>query len=291
MVVDEGATGVVPPTINALLTARLELLAAPERETLAIAAVVGRFFSADAVIALAGEEARASLSLLEQRDLIRSQPVTFTTGEAYRFRHILIRDAAYEALSKAARADLHERLALWLEATGEQREVDELVGWHLERAFGLKRDLGIADAELSGRAYVALARVGRRALGRGDVTAGASLLERALALPGEADRERVELQLDLVPALLERGNLAQADEVVASAIDRSQSLGDDGLLARALVERSHLLFHSDPEIWVQTARDHRRGCARSAGADRRGHRPRARVVPDGPARLHSGPHR
>jgi len=60
MVVDEGATGVVPPTINALLTARLELLAAPERETLAVAAVVGRFFSSDAVIALAGESARAS---------------------------------------------------------------------------------------------------------------------------------------------------------------------------------------------------------------------------------------
>jgi tetratricopeptide (TPR) repeat protein len=48
--------------------------------------------------------------------------------------------------------------------------------------------------------------------------------------------------------------MTQAEEVVASAIDRSSSLGDDALLARALVERSHLLFHTDPEIWVQTAR-------------------------------------
>ncbi len=253
MVVDERATGVVPPTINALLTARLELLAAPERATLAVAAVVGRFFSSDAVIALAGESARTSLALLEQKDLIRSQPVTFTTGDAYRFRHILIRDAAYEALSKAERADLHERLAVWLETVGEQRDVDELVGWHLERAFVLKRDLGVADAELARRAYGSLARVGRRALVRGDMTAGASLLERALALPGDADSDRVEAQLDLVPALVERGHLAQAEELVASTIDRSQTLGDDALLARALVERSHLLSHTDPELWVQTA--------------------------------------
>ena len=253
MIVDEGATGVVPPTINALLTARLELLAAPERATLAVAAVVGRFFSSDAVIALAGESARTSLALLEQKDLIRSQPVTFTTGDAYRFRHILIRDAAYEALAKAERADLHERLAVWLETVGEQRDVDELVGWHLERAFVLKRDLGVADAELARRAYGSLARVGRRALVRGDMTAGASLLERALALPGDADRDRVEAQLDLVPALVERGHLAQAEELVASTIDRSQVLGDDALLARALVERSILLSHTDPEIWVQTA--------------------------------------
>ncbi len=255
MVVDEGATGVVPPTINALLTARLELLGAPERETLAVAAVVGRFFSADAVIALAGEGARPSLALLEQKDLIRSQPVTFTTGDAFRFRHILIRDAAYEAISKAGRAELHERLAVWLETTREQREIDELVGWHLERAFALKRDLGVADADLSRRAYGSLTRVGRRALGRGDTTAGASLLERALALPGDIDADRIEAQLDLVPALLERGNLAQAEELVSSTITRSQELGDAALLARALVERSHLLFHTDPEIWVQTARD------------------------------------
>ena len=142
---------------------------------------------------------------------------------------------------------------MWLETAGEQRDVDELVGWHLERAFVLKRDLGVADAELARRAYGSLARVGRRALGRGDLTAGASLLERALALPGDTDSDRVETQLDLVPALLERGNLAQADEVVSSAIDRSRELGDERLLARALVERSFILFRTDPEIWVQTA--------------------------------------
>lgn len=256
MVVDEGAPGIVPPTIAALLAARLELLPAAERETLAVAAVVGRFFSAEAVVALAGDGARARLEALERKDLIRSQRVPFTQEDAYRFRHILIRDAGYDALPKAVRAELHERMADWLEQTaGDQREVDELVGWHLERAFTLQRDLGSTDARLARRGYESLARVGRRAFGRGDVAAAAVLLGRALALPGPMEAGRVETQLDLVAAQLERGDLAHADELVATALSRATELGEDRLAARALIERSYVLFHTDPEIWVQTARE------------------------------------
>jgi class 3 adenylate cyclase/tetratricopeptide (TPR) repeat protein len=254
MVFDEEAPSAVPPTINALLTARLELLPDEERATLAVASVVGRFFSADAVVAVAGEGARASLESLGQKDIIRTQRVAFTEGDAYRFRHILIRDAAYEGLSKAERAELHGRVAGWLEDSGPRREVDELVGWHLERAFTLRRDLGVADEELARRAYESLARVGRRALSRGDVTTAAALLGRAIALPGEDDNERIVVQLDLVAALLDQGHLSRAEELVEVAIDRARALGEEALVARALVERSHLLFHSDPEIWVQTAR-------------------------------------
>ena len=256
MVVDEGAPGIVPPTIAALLAARLELLPTAERETLAVAAVVGRFFSTDAVVALAGEEARSTLESLERKDLIRSQRVAFTHGDAYRFRHILIRDAGYDALPKAVRAELHERLADWLEQTAvEQREVDEIVGWHLERGFVLKRDLGTIDDALAQRAYASLTRVGRRALGRGDVAAAATLLRRALALPGPLEADRVETQLDLVAAQIERGDLAHADELVATAMNRAIELGEDALSARALIERCFVLFHTDPEIWVQTARE------------------------------------
>jgi class 3 adenylate cyclase/tetratricopeptide (TPR) repeat protein len=270
MVVDEGAAATIPPSINALLAARLELLPDVERSTLAVAAVVGRFFSADAVVALAGEDARPVLDALERKDLIRAQRVPFTQGDAFRFRHILIRDAAYDGLSKAERADLHVRLATWLEASGPQHDVEELAAWHLEAAFSLKRDLGEHDGEIALRAHRALARVGRRALGLGDVASASSLLERALAIPAGDARPRLELQLDLVVAVLESGRLARAEEFVADAIDRARDRGDDALLARALVERSHLLFHTDPELWVQTARttaEETRGPLETAGDD------------------------
>jgi class 3 adenylate cyclase/tetratricopeptide (TPR) repeat protein len=252
MVVDEGVTTSIPPTINALLAARLELLPEPERATLSVAAVVGRFFSADAVAALAGDDARAVLDELERKDLIRAQRVPFTDGDAFRFRHILIRDAAYDSLSKEERADLHVRLAAWLEGT--QSDVEELAAWHLEAAFSLRRDLGRLDDELALRAYGALVRVGRRALGSGDASSASSLLERALAIPAGDSRSRLEVQLDLVVAQLESGRLARAEELVGDVIERSRDAGDDAVLARALVERSHILFHTDPEAWVRTAR-------------------------------------
>jgi class 3 adenylate cyclase/tetratricopeptide (TPR) repeat protein len=268
MVVDEGVTTSIPPTINALLAARLELLPEPERATLSVAAVVGRFFSADAVAALAGDEARPVLDELERKDLIRAQRVPFTDGDAYRFRHILIRDAAYESLSKAERADLHVRLAAWLEGT--QSDVEELAAWHLEAAFSLRRDLGQLDDELALRAYGALVRVGRRALGSGDVSSASSLLERALAVPAGDVRSRLEVQLDLVVAQLDSGHLTRAEELVTDAIDGARDAGDDAVLARALVERSHILFHTDPERWVETARrtaEEARGPLEEAGDD------------------------
>jgi Asp-tRNA(Asn)/Glu-tRNA(Gln) amidotransferase A subunit family amidase len=54
--------------------------------------------------------------------------------DAFRFRHLLIRDAAYDALPKAERADLHQSFAAWLEQHGaELVELDEILGYHLEQ--------------------------------------------------------------------------------------------------------------------------------------------------------------
>src|SRR5581483_9970765 len=114
MVVDEGAAPVAPPSVQALLTARLELLPDAEREALAAAAVVGRFFSTEALAVLAGDDGVAALAGLERKDLIRPNVGRLDRAD-YRFRHILIRDAAYESLPKARRAELHVRIADWLE--------------------------------------------------------------------------------------------------------------------------------------------------------------------------------
>jgi len=256
MVLDEGAPDAVPPTVQALLTARLELLPLAEHHALAAAAVAGRFFSADALAVLAGDEAVEALDALERKDLIRSQRVAFVDGGGYRFRHILIRDAAYESLPKVARADLHVRLADWLEQTATpstRRESEELVAWHLEQAHAARRQLGVDDAELGRRAFAALVRVGRAALGHGDAAAAESLLERALAVPRPPDRELVEARFDLVAALLERGEPARADELVEQAEQEAAGLGDAALTARTAVERLSVDFAARPTRWVETA--------------------------------------
>ena len=121
---------------------------------------------------------------LVRRDLIRPDVADFAGEEAYRFRHALIRDAAYRSLPKGTSADLHERFAGWLErAAGERlREFEEIVGYHLEQAFRYRAALGSIDthaATLATRSAQRLEAAGRRALARSDLPAAIGLLERA----------------------------------------------------------------------------------------------------------------
>ena len=115
------------------------------------------------------------LAALVRKELIRPDRSRLPGDDAFRFRHLLIRDAAYEALPKATRAELHERFADWLEQRRPRLvELDEILGYHLEQAARYKAELGQPDAVLAERAGERLAAAGRRALWRGDRTAAAS---------------------------------------------------------------------------------------------------------------------
>ncbi|MDX6491875.1 MAG: hypothetical protein QOD43_2120, partial [Gaiellaceae bacterium] len=159
----------VPPTIQALLAARLDQLDASERGVLERGAVEGRVFHRGAVQALAPEELQtvARLTSLVRKELVRPDKAQFAGEDAFRFRHLLIRDAAYDALPKATRAELHERFAAWLEGHGTDLvELDEILGYHLEQAYGYLVQLGAADErgpKLAAQAAKHLADSGRRA--------------------------------------------------------------------------------------------------------------------------------
>src|SRR5206468_7341846 len=108
--------------------------------------------------------------------------------DAYRFRHLLIRDAAYDALPKATRAGLHRRFADWLEQHGRSLvELDEILGYHLEQAALYLAELGRPDPVLAERASGRLAAAGERMYWRGDRQAAHSLLRRATQLVEEPD--------------------------------------------------------------------------------------------------------
>ena len=165
-------------------------------------AVEGRVFHLGAVQALVPEQAQlgAALASLVRKDLVRPDPEQLAGDEAYRFRHVLIRDAAYDALPKSGRAELHERLADWLETASDGLlEGDEVRGYHLEQAYRYRQELapGVAgDEPVAARAADLLEAAGRRALARLDVGAARNLFERALSLRPEAD-PAVTLRLDL----------------------------------------------------------------------------------------------
>jgi tetratricopeptide (TPR) repeat protein len=228
----------VPPTIQALMAARLDQLEAHERDVLQCGSVEGRVFHRGAVQALRPEEAQmtARLTALLRKELIRPNKAQLPGEEAFRFRHLLIRDAAYDALPKTTRAELHERFADWLEEHGPDLvELDEMLGYHLEQAHRYGRELGRPNVALGERAAAKLGAAGRRALDRGDMDGASNLLQRAAALLEEGDKARIELEVDLGEALLEGGRLIEAETVVEETVARATRSGDQLLSARAQV--------------------------------------------------------
>lgn len=233
----ERGTVEVPPTIQALLAARLERLAVEERELLERGAIEGEVFHRLAIKALAGERLAAEVELrlagLVRKELIRPHPATLQGDEAFRFRHLLIRDAAYDGLPKATRAELHERFARWLEGAGADLvELDEIAGWHFEQAVRYQRELGReADRGLALSAAEHLYAAGQRASNRSDGTAARKLLERALALAVEDDRLRARISVRLAEELIEVGGFDVIHELLGAA-ERDSALAGEAELAR-----------------------------------------------------------
>ena len=240
----------VPPTIQALLAARLDQLDSAERDVLGRGSVEGRVFHRGAVQALSpdGVQLMAPLTALVRRELLRPDGPQFPGEDAFRFRHLLIRDAAYEALPKSIRAGLHERFADWIIERGDDLvELDEVVGYHLERAYRYRIELGPggdAARELSGRAAERLAAAGAKAAARGDVRAANGLLDRAVSLLPAGDARRLALLPSLGRALLEAGRWARADDVLSEAVRDARAAGDRRVAADGAVALTHLRLYT-----------------------------------------------
>jgi len=219
----ERHTVAIPSTIQALLTARLDRLESYERELLECGAIEGEVFHRSPLGALAGEhpagELERRLAGLVRKELIRPHAPTFEGDRAFRFRHLLIRDAAYDGLPKATRAQLHERFADWLEEDASTlAELDEIAGWHLEQAARYQQELGHErEQALVQRAAEHLHAAGRRASERGDVTAASNLLERALMLAPEGSTLRAIACVDLAERLIDIGDLSRVEELLSAA--------------------------------------------------------------------------
>ncbi len=266
----------VPPTISALLSARLDQLAAPERAALACGSVEG-----SRVPPHRGRSTRgripAQLMGLVRKELVRPDKGTLPGDDAFRFRHILIRDAAYEALPKSTRAKLHERFADWVEQRSpELVELDEIVGYHLEQATRYRPELGTLTArelEVAARAAERLLAAGERALLHSDVRASVSLLRRGLALLPPGTRA-VEDEWRLVLALMQSGELAQARDQADDLAARAAAAGDRRAELYGRLASSFVVFLMAPEdVSMAVARRARcrrarpvRGDARRAGS-------------------------
>jgi hypothetical protein len=286
MVREHGGHGeiAVPPTIHALLQARIDSLDGDVRVVMERGAVEGEVFHRGTVAELSPAPVRPAvashLATLVRKELIRSTSPMLPRDEGFRFRHLLIRDAAYESLPKATRAELHERFADWL-SQHDLVESDEIVGYHLEQAHAYRAELNATDPalpDLASRAAAHLADAGTGAMERGDWGAARTMLRRARVLLPEGSDARAALGPDLALTLMETGEVEEAGAVALEAA----SAEDPILRARGAVAESdiHTLesgpkaeaarAQRDEALGVLEAADDHQGLAyywRSAGYD------------------------
>jgi len=243
----------VPPTIQLLLAARLDRLDAEERAVIERGAVEGKVFHTGAVATLASDALRPMvpnrLLALARKELIRPDRAEFAGEDAFRFRHLLIRDAAYQAMPKEQRADLHERFAAWLEgAAGERHtEYEEILGHHLEQAYTYRTELGTVDDRTRGlgaRAADALRASSRRAQERGDLEAARTLAERAV--PMTEAGERAEALFELAEILDDDQRFPEAAAAAREAVALAEAAGDRRIELQARLILGAALGQTDP---------------------------------------------
>jgi len=224
----------IPPTLQALLSTRLDSLAPAERMVVECASIEGRLFHRGSVTELVPAHVRpnvgALLLALVRKEFVRPDRAQLPGDDGYRFTHVLLRDAAYEAMSKQLRADLHEGLFDWLTRVAPERagELEEILAYHLERAALYRREIALPDENDAGRrAAELLARSGTRAYDRGDLSAAQNLLSRAVSLLPSGDPMRVRALMLLGAAILDAAaGMERGLELVAQALQESRVSGD-----------------------------------------------------------------
>ncbi|MEU6554247.1 adenylate/guanylate cyclase domain-containing protein [Streptomyces sp. NPDC046915] len=246
----------LPTTLQALIGARIGALGRAERATLDLAAVVGREFTVDDVLALAERDrenapggalhgsaasggsgmspartqVRTALARLRRHRLVGGADGAGREAPAFRFSSGLIHEVTYKSMAKRARAERHEHVASLLaerlpdtavRGEGRTAEASAAVARHLESAYRYRTELGIADSrtdELRRAAACRLAESGAKALARSDLAWGGSLLLRALDLVHEGEFEWITAARRLAEVRLATGHTDEGRSLLQAVL-------------------------------------------------------------------------
>jgi class 3 adenylate cyclase/tetratricopeptide (TPR) repeat protein len=253
-ILEDGADpGTLPPTISQLIAARLDLLEVSQRAVLCAASIVGRDFTLGALGVVSpglsgppgGRELDLMLNALIRRRLIQRASTVVDSDITLRFASTAVREVAYVSVPKRVRADLHERLADWLESADEGSAVlaAEVIGTQLEQAYLALSDLGPRDVrtrEIGGRAAEHLAAAGIMALRRSDMRRATSLLERGNSLFPRDAPARAACMEGLAEARIAIGEVKSGLQMMKRSRQVAMRLGDAAVVSHARLQLVYL---------------------------------------------------
>jgi predicted ATPase/class 3 adenylate cyclase len=246
----------VPPTIQAMVAARLDKLEEDEYSVLQRSSVIGKTFWWGAVHELSPEDQRSQVGMwlqaLMRKELVQPDRSSFVGEDAFKFAHIVTRDTAYAGMPKGVRSHLHARFAGWLEGKSGDRlqEFEEILGYHLEQSYRLQEELGSIDETglaMGSAAADHLLAAGTRAFRRGDMHAAANLLGRSRSLLNERDPQQFALAMDLADALEALGQFEQVMEVLDQVERVAKEDGYQSIEGRAALKKSAMRVYAGEE--------------------------------------------
>jgi class 3 adenylate cyclase/tetratricopeptide (TPR) repeat protein len=249
----------IPDSVQAVLAARLDTLPADEKRVAQDAAVIGRIFWDVVVAHLAGSQRDPTNELIRRlrvKDLIvQRKPSALAEASEYGFRHVLIRDVAYDSLPKRDRSRLHRDIALWAEAELADRieEFSELVASHLAAAVAYEEEFAEGPAELQAVRTLAMdaaVRAARRATAMSQLASASRWSKLAVELAAKLDvgaREYAQLAVEYARQGWENSDPAERDMVLSRAIEGmlrldARSAADTELLGQLRDQRGHALY-------------------------------------------------
>ena len=236
----------IPDTLQALIAARIDHLPPGGKELLQGAAVMGRIFWKGALneLVLEGTDIDPLLEDLHLREFVLPEVRSSISGEdAFKFKHVLIREVAYGGLSKAARAGYHQRFAEWLRKRAGE-ELLEVRAYHLDHATALLAELdGSPPEKLAIEAAAALEEAGRRALAREANATARKLLVRAVEL-----EPTVERRFQAARAAWRMSEFPVVSPEMQEVLRLAREAGDKDLEARALAALAEVSIFREGDV-------------------------------------------
>jgi class 3 adenylate cyclase/tetratricopeptide (TPR) repeat protein len=237
-----------PESLQGVVAARIDALSDDEKGLLQLAAVLGKVFWTDALSTLSGVDSRQleeRLHGLERKEFVRREHRSAVAGsKQYVFVHALVRDAAYGQMSRAARADVHQRVADWIETLPADRAEDraEILAHHLLEAIGYSRAAGLDDTRLVPRAVRALRESGDRAWHIGALNAALDFYMRVRELDPSVEEDPYFLLA--IGLALATGDFtdAGADELERAAAALEST--DPAAAAQATITRGEFVWQA-----------------------------------------------
>lgn len=235
----------IPPTLQGLITARLDRVSGDVKQLLQRASIPSRLVSTAALAALSEGRPPTPQSLREaiRRDLlIELDEPTEGGGRVFRFKHALIRDVAYSTIPKGKRSHLHDVYGRWREAALGERsaEVIETLAYHAEQAYLVAKELGLQKVEdLGQRAFAYLRTAAAGADRREDAHAARSLFRRAAAVGAGINipqGDAVEVQASIALQESRSESTAESRTALLRAIEAVGKRGPSELLIHLLAQ-------------------------------------------------------